>query len=65
MNILRFFSYTCLYACGITFDLERAQWLSGRVLDIYPRLVLVQPRKTSPCLTDCRLDIKNQIKQNN
>ena len=30
------------------------QWLSGRVLVeyIYPSLVLVQPRKTRPCLTE-------------
>ena len=64
---------------------ERAQWLSGRVLDLRPRghgfepyrrhcvvslskninpsLVLVQPRKTRPYITDCWLDVKNQIKQ--
>ena len=32
---------------------------------IYPSLVLVQPRKTHPCLIkDCWWDVKNQIKQN-
>ena len=30
----------------------------------YPSLVLVQPRKTRPCLTE-RWDVKNQIKQTN
>ena len=30
---------------------------------IYPSLVLVQPRKTRPCLKDCWWDVKNQIKQ--
>ena len=60
---------------------ERAQWLSGRVLisrprsrgfephrrHIYPSLVLVQPRKTRPCLTNRLLmgrKESNQTKQN-
>ena len=55
-----------------------AQWLSSRVLDsrprgrivvleqhIYPSLVLVQPRKTSPCLTERLLMGRKESNQTN
>ena len=54
--------------CGTDQEREGAQWLSGRVLDspaslrcgpwarhIYPSLVLIQPWKTRPCLTEILL----------
>ena len=60
-------------------DLKGAQWLSGRVLDsrlrvqaspasLRPSLVLVQPRKTRPFITERLLmgcKESNQTKNNN
>ena len=66
--------FTFVYA---PFLLMGAQWLSGRVLNsrlrvrasrarhIYPSLVLVQPRKTRPCLTERLLMGRKESNQTN
>ena len=46
-----------IFVFDLILYVQGAQWLSGRVLDskprhIYPCLLLVQPRKTRPCLTE-------------
>ena len=63
------------FACNTTTTRKGAQWLSGRVLDSRPRgrgfephrrhfsLVLVQPRKTRPCLTVRLLMGRKESKQ--
>ena len=76
----------CHLLLNIIMDVnEGAQWLSGRVLDlrprvraspvslrcgpsarhIYPSLVLVQPRKTCPCLTERLLMGRKESNQTN
>ena len=66
--ITLFFHLMLLLISGIYHVKKGAQRLSGRVLDlrrIYPSLVLVQPRKTGPCLTEILLMGRKESNQTN
>ena len=72
-----FFHLMLLLFSGIYHVKKGAQRLSGRVLDSrlrvqdspaslrYPSLVLVQPRKTRPCLTEILLMGRKESNQTN